>query len=71
MLRSFVASLRSDRIWGSVGPTEFLCIAQRVATLSMAGCRMCLLSSNQSTGGLSMVVAVERAASLTVWKKSV
>ena len=70
MLRSFVASFRSDRIWGSVGPVEALCRARSSDTLSMVGCSVSLLSSNQSDGGLLMVVAVDRAASLTVRKKS-
>ncbi len=52
-----------------MGPTEFLCIAWRVDTLSIAGCKGHLLSSNKSAGGLSMAVAVKCAASLTAWKK--
>jgi hypothetical protein len=70
MLHSFVASFRSDRIWGSVGPIEALYRACSADSSSMAGCSLSLLSLNQSDGSLLMVVAVECTALLMVRKKS-
>ena len=71
MFRRLVANLISDRVAGSSGIELFLYDSLRWLSLSISGWRESLLNSNQSTVGLGSVVAVVRAASLTVEKKVV